>query len=386
MTLTGNPISLGQAAKKYLVPVQTLSRWAEKGELTILKRPERRGESMLVDEGSVIIAREQHRKAWDRGGVVVTSPAGAAAAAQAPPPPPEYKTAELVQAYHTYGEMRGFAPSTMVKHRHHLGLFAAACPTLPLTPEPIIDFIHGLKVASRTKKTYYECIRQFYNYLEEFKKIPTPLSPKMVPKTDRHPYFRVLSREEIIKLFNSAESYQERMILTTLYSTAVRVGELVSLTSDNLFPDHIVVTGKTGTREVPISQDLYDQLRLLGEGPIFRDRRGKPISRDGIGQRVAKCMKAVGITGRKLGPHTLRHTSLTHLYEDTGDLPLVQTLAGHTELETTMIYTHPTDEAQRTKLREFDRLKMLGPRRSPPAGKADDKALESVIADNGEDE
>ncbi|GAJ10573.1 unnamed protein product, partial [marine sediment metagenome] len=242
---------------------------------------------------------------------------------------PALKTADLVEQYHRYGETIGFRPLTLDKNRHHLKIFCESCPELPLAPEPIMDFIHDLKCGMRTKKSYYEVIRAFYNYLVDFHNIKTPLTPRMVPRADKHPYFRVLSREEVIRVIGAAENFQERMILKTLYATRIRAGELVSLISENLYPDKIVVTGKTGTWEVPISEELYDDLKLLGEGPLFKDRRGNPMTRDGVRQRVEKCMKLAGITGKKLGPHTFRHTSLTHLYEDTSDLPLVQEAAHH---------------------------------------------------------
>jgi len=209
------------------------------------------------------------------------------------------------------------------------------------------------------KKTYYQVIRALYNYLEDFQQIPTPLKGRMVPRIDKSSEPRVLSREETIKLFNAAESYQEKMILETLYVTRIRVGELVSLTSDKLFSDHIVVTGKTGRWEVPINEELHAALVMLGDGPLFKDNQGKPMTRDGAYKRVKKCMKAAGIKGKKLGPHTLRHTSLTHLYEDTGDIKLVQDAARHADIRMTMTYTHPRASKQAAKLLAHDPIARL---------------------------
>ena len=387
-TYQEKPISVNAAARKYGIPQQTLSDWARRGRLKVLVRPERHGQKMLVDEASVVLARESYRP-YFRGegrwpGTTVTGRLPTPEELVSPPPTPEYSTVDLAEAYHRYGETIGFKPLTMEKHRQVLRVFAEKCPILPLTPEPILDFIHDLPVGMRTKKKYYEVIRQLYNYLQDFHKIPTPLTKRMVPRAERHPYARVLEREEVLKLFNAAENFQERMVLETLYVTRVRADELASLTSDNLFPDHIVVTGKTGTREVPISDDLHAALIMLGEGALFRDRSGKPITRDGVYQRVQKCMKAIGVTGKKLGPHALRHTSLTHLYEDTGDLLLVQEAAGHADLETTLIYTHPQAAKQREKLRMLDPIKRLSPAKRPPVGKPDAAELAAVLEEDKE--
>lgn len=351
------PISVSAAAKRYLIPQRTLADWAKRGRIRVLVHPERRGQKMLVDEASVVLARQAYTPYWRGDGKNLPLPIEVNSLAVQQQP--TYSTADLVEKYHHYGETVGFKPLTLSKNRHHLKLFAESCPELPLTPEPILSFIHDLPVGMRTKKSYYEVVRAFYNYLVDFHTITSPLTSRMVPRADRHPYFRVLSREEVSRVLDAAQSFRETMILKTLYATRVRVGELVSMTSDNLYPDKIVVTGKTGTWEVPITEELYQELQLLGEGRLFRDRLGKPITRDGVRQRVEKCMKRAGITGKKLGPHTFRHTSLTHLYEDTGDLPLVQEAAHHTDMKTTMIYTHPRAAKQRDKLLRHDPLKRL---------------------------
>jgi len=61
------PISVNAAAKKYGIPQRTLADWAAQGRLKILVRPERRGQKMLVDEGSVILARQAYIPHWRRG-------------------------------------------------------------------------------------------------------------------------------------------------------------------------------------------------------------------------------------------------------------------------------------------------------------------------------
>ena len=349
------PISVNAAAKKYGIPQRTLADWANKGRLKVLAYPERHGQKMLIDEASVLLARQAYIPHWRGEGKTLPLPMDMPNTLLVQQ---ELSTADLAENFHRYGESIGFKPLTMQKNRQILRVFAEKCPTLPLEPQPIINFLHDLPVGMRRKKTYYEVVRQFYNYLAEFHNVTSPLKPSMIPRAERHPDFRVLEREEVVNLFNAAESFQERVVFKLLYATRVRVGELVSLTPDNVFPDHIIVSGKTGTWEVPISKELYDELCLLGD-PLFKDRFGKKMTRDGVRQRVAKCMQKIGITGKKLGPHTLRHTSLTHLYEDSGDIRLVQDAAHHAELQTTEIYTHPRASKQVERLLKFDPLKRL---------------------------
>lgn len=352
--IRGKPISLGKASKKYDIPVSSLSDWVARGELTVLKKPELRGQPLLVDEASVVLAMVSRKRGYrvreaDR------------VALQTLPPPGEQRTldtAELAEEYHTFGETVGFKKDTLEKNRQILRTFTEKCPTLPLSPQPILKFINELPVGKTRKKTYFQVIRAFYNHLVDFHGITTPLTRRMVPRIDK-PEFRVLSREDVMKAINSTESFQERLMIELLYSTRIRVGELVSLTQESVFPDHIEVIGKTGKWEVPISEAVYAELQMLGKGALFLNAYGAPMSRDGVYHRVEKLMKRIGITGPKRGPHTLRHTSLTHLYEDTGDIPLVQEAARHADIRMTMEYTHPRAVKQREKLLQHEPLKKL---------------------------
>lgn len=345
------PISLGKAAKKYGIPQPTLTRWAKNGRLKVLQRPERKGQPLLVDEASVILARQKANKY----AIPATYPQADAPA----PAPQQLNTAELVKEYCQYAEDKEFEPSSMERLRQVLGKFAELCPTLPLTPQEVLNFIHNLPHKQTTRKNYYKLIRMFYNYLVDFHNIKTPLSRRTVPKSDKDVQFRVLSREEVLKILDIPDNFQDRVMLEVLYSTRIRIGELLSLTSDNIFQDHIMVRGKTGTWEVPISEELYDKLNMLGPGTLFNNRSGKPLRQAAASNRVRSLLEQAGITGAKRGAHTFRHTSLTHLYEDTGDIPLVQEAAHHADIATTMIYTHPRAVKQKEKLLEHDPLKKL---------------------------
>jgi len=212
----------------------------------------------------------------------------------------------------------------------------------------------GRKVAS---------LKSFFKFLSARKIIksnPVALlsSPK---KPDRLPNF--LTVEEVEKILNipsekNWQSLRDKAILELLYSTGIRVGELTSLKIGDVdfFQELIKVTGK-GKKEriVPIgSYALKALIEYIERKPnkkeknVFLNKYGKPLTERSVERIIDKYSKKAGI-GKKITPHTFRHTFATHMLDRGADLRTVQELLGHERITTTQIYTHLTVE----KLKEF---------------------------------
>ncbi len=148
---------------------------------------------------------------------------------------------------------------------------------------------------------------------------------------------------------------RDRTMLELFYSSGLRVSELISLLTDDLFLEErfVRVTGK-GSKEriVPLSDDAVDflksytaryrhQLTKKGvyDAHLFLNNRGKPISRQGVWKKLKEYARIAGIT-KEISPHKLRHTFATHLLEGGADLRSVQLMLGHSSINTTEIYTH----------------------------------------------
>ncbi len=183
-------------------------------------------------------------------------------------------------------------------------------------------------------------------------------SPK-VP--ERLPEF--LTIEEMVKVIETPEGdkwqiLRDRSILEMLYATGIRVGELTSLRMKNvnILEETIKVEGK-GRKEriVPIGRPAMKALiEYLERRPhksserVFLNKYGKPLTDRGVERLVDRYAKKAGI-GRKVTPHTFRHSFATHMLDRGADLRTVQELLGHQRITTTQIYTHLTVE----RLREF---------------------------------
>lgn len=156
----------------------------------------------------------------------------------------------------------------------------------------------------------------------------------------------------------SVRGLRDRAMLELLYSTGLRVSELVGLSIQqiNLQAGVLRVMGK-GSKErvVPIGEIAIDWLEqyltqsrptLISDhssNAVFSGRSGKPLTRQAFWYAIKKYALAANIHSH-LSPHTLRHAFATHLLNHGADLRVVQMLLGHSDLSTTQIYTHVARE------------------------------------------
>lgn len=160
----------------------------------------------------------------------------------------------------------------------------------------------------------------------------------------------VLSKEEIKKLIESAKTRKSRIIVQLLYSTGMRVSELVNLKKDDLNLQERIVIVRKGKgkkdRIVILPEKLIDELKEYMEknkDNIYLLSKDKPLTPRNIQKIIKKLAIKAGIN-KKVTPHILRHSYATHLLESGVDIRYIQTLLGHENLNTTQIYTHVSKE------------------------------------------
>ena len=148
---------------------------------------------------------------------------------------------------------------------------------------------------------------------------------------------------------DGAAARRDRAILELLYSSGLRVAELVALRWGDLdlADGSVRVTGKGGkARDVPVGSRAREALAALrgedapdGDTPVFRGRLGGPISAAAVRRRLKMWARAQGVD-KRVYPHLLRHSCASNVLESSGDLRAVQELLGHADIGTTQIYTH----------------------------------------------
>ncbi len=232
-----------------------------------------------------------------------------------------------------------------------------------ISQEEISDFlqnIYQLGISPNTQSRILSGIKSFFQFLIETglitdnptSLISTPKIPRKLPE--------VLSYEEISTMLESIDvsrpdGARNKAMIEVLYSSGIRVSELINLTLSNLHFDigFIKVKGK-GKKErfVPIGKDairltqIYiDQIRSKVtrqkgyENFVFLNKRGKNLSRVMVFMFIKEIAQKAGIS-KKVSPHTFRHSFATHLVEGGADLRAVQEMLGHESITTTEIYTH----------------------------------------------
>jgi integrase/recombinase XerC len=216
--------------------------------------------------------------------------------------------------------------------------------------------------SSATMARKIATLRSFYKWADKrgyalgnpMSLIRTPRQPKRLPKA--------ISIEQVERLLsapsdNDLLGRRDRAMLETLYSTGIRVSELVGLQlSDVDLPGEALKVRGKGNKEriVPLGshaitaiQRYLEMLRgdpRLGQreaGPLFVNKHGGRLSSRSVRRKLDKYLKQCGLDP-SISPHTLRHSFATHLLDNGADLRSVQELLGHQSLSTTQVYTHLT--------------------------------------------
>lgn len=236
-----------------------------------------------------------------------------------------------------------------------------------------VDDLANLQISEFTQARIISGIKTFYKYLQYEEKIqdnPSLLlqAPKLGRKLpDTLSYFEITQLLEGVKL-GSPEGHRNRAILEVLYSSGLRVSELIELKIGNVYFEigFLRIIGK-GNKErlVPIGKDALKYLNIYlqeirnhqkpakgHEEFVFLNRRGKKLSRVMIFLVIKKLVEEVGLK-KKVSPHTFRHSFATHLVEGGADLRAVQEMLGHESITTTEIYTHLDRDYLRQVLVEF---------------------------------
>ena len=233
-------------------------------------------------------------------------------------------------------------PKSIEWYEDRLGPFVKSCPIMPRSPESIENYLAKAPGSDETKRDTYNALRTFYKFISQRHRIPNPLAFIPPPRRSKA-HMPTLEADELLRLFQAAENLVDQAIVTLIIDTGIRVGELCSLVKHNIKSGTIVVFGKTGWREVPVSietKDLLGQLAQQSEDDfVFHDSEGKPASKYCIYRLVRRMMERAGIKGPKLGPHRIRHAFAKNFLMQGGDLKSLQEILGHTDMKTTQKYT-----------------------------------------------
>ncbi len=266
---------------------------------------------------------------------------------------------------------KGLSPNTLKSYNYEINLYQTYLEDKlniidieKVSKKDIESYLKYCYLKNEDSKTISHKITTIYNlhnYLLREKVIKDNQAEFIDrPKLAKHlPY--TLTVKEIDKLLDIALvtvfDYRDKAMLELMYGTGLRVSELVSLTvyDVDFYNAFLRIKGK-GSKEriVPINNASLKYLKLYLDrrclllkkktsDELFLNARGEGISRQGFFKNLKKILAKKGMPVN-ISPHSLRHSFATHLIENGADLRSVQTMLGHSDIITTKIYTHISNE------------------------------------------
>jgi len=212
-----------------------------------------------------------------------------------------------------------------------------------INEQEIKEFLYSFK-EHNTQRGYHSAIKAFYKYVakqpNKFRFI------KYCKKKQKLPI--ILSVEEVQKLIFNCSNLKHKAILCLMYSTGMRIGEVINLKIANIDSSRMIINiidAKGGKdRQVTLDPLLLELLRYYYKQYkpseyLFNGQNAPQYSERSIAQFLQDYANKAGLK-KKVNPHLIRHCYATHLHEAGTDLTIIQRLLGHGNIKTTQIYSH----------------------------------------------
>ncbi len=264
---------------------------------------------------------------------------------------------------------RGLSRNTLSAYARDLGRFLeflqekdadAVADVAQLEPRHALGFAVDLgekKLALRSQARMLVALRGLSRYLRSENHCARHFAAEVtLPRVGR-PLPKALSAADIDALLaapnaSTLRGCRDAAMLELLYSTGLRVSELVNLRTADVHADYLMTVGKGNkSRVVPLGQVaraaiqryLQEARPSLAKGKVhaalFITHHGRPMTRQCFWQIIGRYARAAGIAA-PIHPHVLRHCFATHLVNRGADLRAVQAMLGHADISSTQIYTH----------------------------------------------
>ncbi|MCF7799130.1 tyrosine-type recombinase/integrase [Candidatus Woesearchaeota archaeon] len=254
-------------------------------------------------------------------------------------------TGRLLQELRDECVLRGFSAATIRTYNYCVGMYVrfARERGLNLDVSSVRSFLLWVKVSENTARLYHAALLFFFSAV-----LKKPFTQQDVPKKKRLRQLpKILSKQQMRELVGLFDNVKHRLVVKLLYSSGLRLQELVNLKRSDINVVDGVVTvrrGKGGKDRITLfakdlEQDLlvyYSQTGFVSPY-VFEGRGGGKYAKKSVQKLLENAGKQLGV---RITPHMLRHSFATHLVEAGVDIRYVQKLLGHSDVSTTGVYVH----------------------------------------------
>ncbi len=273
----------------------------------------------------------------------------------------------LLEEMKTAIQLNTLSDSTYFNYTRKLAQIVLHYQRMPeeLTEEEVNDYLLiQLQGARSYSKSEYKHLVYSLRYYYKLKKIKNHIRLPQIKSEKKLPV--VFNQHECIQLFSSINFLKHRLILKLIYSSGLRLGELLKLQWEDIDFERLLIHIKQAKgkkdRYVPLAQSLLPDLLTYMEQStfstyIFPGGKGLPMmSETGIRFALSQGIKKAGIQKTGACVHTLRHSFATHLLEFGLDIVSIKELLGHSRIDTTLKYLHVANINKMNKLSPLDKL------------------------------
>lgn len=234
-----------------------------------------------------------------------------------------------------------------------------------------IKYLNNKKLNDKTISRHISCLKSFYKFLVIENKIKDNISEVLFSPKTKKSLPNTLAEEDIFKILDikltDNYSYRNKAMIELMYATGLRVSELVSLKLQDVdLTEEIVRIFGKGSKErvVPIGEIATESLKeyITKHRPLmlkkynneylFLNNHGNNMTRQGFFKIIKSIANEKGID-KEISPHTIRHSFASHLLKYGADLRTIQELLGHSDISTTQVYTHITNEELKQNYKDF---------------------------------
>ena len=273
-------------------------------------------------------------------------------------------TVELIQEYKNYLLNEEKAKATIEKYIHDVMAFMVWLGGREVEKQLVIDYKNGIIESYKpaSVNSIISSLNSFFAYMEWYKCRVKSLKIQTRTCSDEK---RELTKQEYERLVSAAEKAGNKklyLLLQTICTTGIRVSELKFVTVEAIEAKEAVINNKGKIRPVTLPKDLckalkeYCKTENIKCGCIFITKNGKPLDRTFIWKQMKALCTSAGVSAEKVFPHNLRHLFARCFYTIHKDVIRLADILGHSNVNTTRIYTMETVDKFRSQIQKLGLL------------------------------